>query len=370
MLAERDGSCRDTLQAWRLHPSKRCEETLFLMTEKTDQTYRQWLLLRSIPREPNRRSTRELHDALRSEGYEITLRSVQRDLLSLSTQFGFVDEVEGRTSFWFWPRDFRMLDVPGMEPETALVFFMAQRHLGEALPPSILARLAPYFRQAEHVLEESGGQRLSNWSNRVRMLPGGPGLQRPDIRTDVLTALEEGVVFQRTLRMHYQKRGEQHVQMHEIDPRGLVLKDGLTYLVGTYGDQLPPYHFAAHRIQSASTTGQASPPLPGFDLDRYLHSVRAFDYPHQDDRLSVQLQVAKGMREHLEERPFAEDQRIEASGADGEAIVRVTVPDTSEMRWWLLAHGDAVKVMAPKALRDEIAATLRAAASQYVEESQ
>lgn len=338
------------------------------MTEKSDQTYRQWLLLRSIPREPNRRSTRELHEALRAECYEITLRSVQRDLLALSTQFGFVDDVEGRTSYWFWPRDFRMLDVPGMEPETALVFFMAQRHLGEALPPSILGRLEPYFRQAEHVLEETGGQRLSNWSHRVRMLPRGPGLPKPDIRPEVLTALEEGVVFQRTLRVHYQRRGEQHIQVHEIDPRGLVLKDGVTYLVGTYGDQLPPYHFAAHRMQFAEATGRASPPLAGFDLDRYLHSVRAFDYPHQHERLSTQLLVAKGMREHLEERPLASDQRFDETSPDGETTVHVSVPDTSELRWWLLAHGDAVKVLAPASLRDEIAATLRSAASQYVEE--
>ncbi|MHA7834147.1 MAG: helix-turn-helix transcriptional regulator [Algiphilus sp.] len=339
------------------------------MTEKTDQTYRQWLLLRSIPRAPNRRSTRELYECLRAEGYEITLRSVQRDLLALSTQFGFVDEVEGRTSYWFWPRDFRVLDVPGMEPETALVFFMAQRHLGEAVPPSVLRQLEPYFRQAEHVLEQTGGQLLGNGSSRVRLLPKGPGLQRPDTRPEVLTALEEGVVFQRTLRMHYQRRGEQHIQVHKIDPRGLVLKDGVTYLVGTYGSQLPPYHFAAHRIQAAETTGQSSPPLPDFDLDRYLHSVRAFDYPYQDQCIALQLLVAKGLREHLEERPLSAEQRFEDIAPDGSALVHVSVPDTSELRWWLLAHGEAVKVVAPADLRDEVAATLSAAASQYGEKT-
>ncbi|WP_043739805.1 hypothetical protein [Thioalkalivibrio nitratireducens] len=87
------------------------------MANHSDQVYRQWQLLRAIPRAPQRRSTRELYEHLRHNGYDITVRSVQRDLAALSTQFGFVDETQGRTAYWYWPESFRVLDVPGMDPK-------------------------------------------------------------------------------------------------------------------------------------------------------------------------------------------------------------------------------------------------------------
>ncbi|MDT0634877.1 WYL domain-containing protein [Spectribacter hydrogenoxidans] len=335
------------------------------MAEKTDQTYRQWLLLRAIPRAPRRLSTRELHQRLIDEGYEISLRSVQRDLQSLSIQFGFVDDIEGRTSHWFWPEGFRVLDVPGLDPSTALVFLMARRHLGDALPPSILDQLSPYFDQAEQVLGQASPSGLASWSKHVRLLRRGPGLMKPEVSAVVLTALEQALLQQRTLQMRYRRRGADHVQLHDIDPRGLVIKNGVTYLVGTYGTQLPPYHFAAHRIESAEISHDPSPALPAFDLDRYLHSQRAFDYPHQDERLELVLKVTREVSEHLDERPLCDDQQIE-SVEDDQFLVRATVPDTAELRWWILGHGASVTVVEPGRLRSQVAAEIEQAASNYV----
>lgn len=48
-----------------------------------DSSLRLLLLLQQIPREPRSISSQQLHDRLADAGYTVSLRTVQRDLVSL-----------------------------------------------------------------------------------------------------------------------------------------------------------------------------------------------------------------------------------------------------------------------------------------------
>jgi len=50
---------------------------------------------------------------------------------------------------------------------------------------------------------------------------------------------------------------------------------------------------------------------------------------------------------------------------DGRFEVRASVPDSWELRWWILGRGPQVQVMAPMGLRREITESLRAACAPY-----
>jgi proteasome accessory factor B len=50
---------------------------------------------------------------------------------------------------------------------------------------------------------------------------------------------------------------------------------------------------------------------------------------------------------------------------DGTVLWRARVPGTIEIRRWILSWGSQVEVVAPAELRDELAATYRAAADRY-----
>ena len=54
-----------------------------------------------------------------------------------------------------------------------------------------------------------------------------------------------------------------------------------------------------------------------------------------------------------------------AREADGSVVWRGRVPGTIEIRRWILQWGAQVEVLAPPELRDEVAATYRAAAARY-----
>jgi predicted DNA-binding transcriptional regulator YafY len=67
---------------------------------------------------------------------------------------------------------------------------------------------------------------------------------------------------------------------------------------------------------------------------------------------------------HLRESPLGQKQKI---GPEEDGFVRIdaTVPDTSQLRWWLLGFGDQVEVLEPEHLRDEFAQIARSMADMY-----
>ena len=58
------------------------------MTEQSGQTAaRQWAMLKGVPRSPLKVTTAELEARLRSEGFHVSRRTIERDLHLLSVQF-------------------------------------------------------------------------------------------------------------------------------------------------------------------------------------------------------------------------------------------------------------------------------------------
>lgn len=67
-----------------------------------EATLRQWATLRLIPKPPRTISTRALHERLTGHGYEVTKRTVERDLSKLSTVFPLTSDQAGNELRWGW----------------------------------------------------------------------------------------------------------------------------------------------------------------------------------------------------------------------------------------------------------------------------
>lgn len=324
----------------------------------TDSLKRQWQLLRAIPREPQRRSTTELLQALKDEGHRITIRSVQRDLSDLSADWGFTNDVEGKAHYWYWPKGFRMLDIPGLDSSQALVFHLAKQYLASALPASQIRQLAPYFDQADQVLADEA-KKLTRWRNRVRMLSRGPQLAVPDVPLGVATVIHEALLKAQRVNLQYRKRGETEAKEYVASIHALIVKDGVTYGVVTFLDYTDLRHIALHRVIKVEALDEAATRLPAFDLDAYIQKEAAFAYPSPDSKqLRLQLRINARVAEHLSERPLSDDQQINPDD-DGKSLLTATVPNTAELRWWLRGFGSNIEVVGPKSLRDKMVEMLR-----------
>jgi hypothetical protein len=155
------------------------------MSRSEETIYRQWVMLAHIPRYPRKVSVLDLTSVLHAEGYTVDKRTIQRDLNKLSVSFPLSCDTEGRKNYWFWSEDAAVVDLPGMEPVTALAFDMAESYLQPLLSKATLDLLSPYFRRAKEVLETHTSSSLNAWTEKVKVIEQGPPLQKPTIQSEI-----------------------------------------------------------------------------------------------------------------------------------------------------------------------------------------
>lgn len=329
-----------------------------------DTLLRQWLMLRFIPRAPARKSTTEIAAYLKSEGYSCTTRTVQRDLEKLSSIFGYVDEPDGRTNYWFYLPDHRVVSLPSMARGSALALLLARDQLSGLIPPSTLKLLSPQFRDAEEILAQDNCIRLNQWHKRVRVVRQGPLLNAPRVSFEAQDAIYNALMDQRQCRVQYQALASDHPKEQVLHPLGLVLREGVLYIVATSGTFSDPRHYALHRVKSAEMLPEAAKVPAKFNLSEYVE--RTFHYPLSPNSIKLVMQVAGDTARHLQERALSEDQKVrQLEDEDDEFEITATVADTDELRWWILSFGEQIEVLKPVALRRDIASRVSDMAEYY-----
>lgn len=329
-----------------------------------DAVYRQWLLLRRIPRTPRRASTRALWEKLRDEDHRVSKRTVERDLLALAAHFPLTSETIGATTHWFWPEHAAAFDVPGLDPSGALALVLAHEHLETLLPASTLDVLAPHLRRAREVLNAEAGKRLGGWRSKVRAIARGPALLVPKVQPSIHAAVTDALLREKRLRARYCSRQTEGAKEYELNPLALVTKDGVLYLIATARDYDTPFQYALHRFTSAEATDDPAQRPAGFSLARYIDEQAAFSYPEGGGMIRLVADFDADVAAHLAERPLARDQTL-TECSDGRVRVSANVADTQELRWWLLGFGEGVEVVAPAALRREFLHTSKRMAGRY-----
>jgi predicted DNA-binding transcriptional regulator YafY len=147
-----------------------------------------------------------------------------------------------------------------------------------------------------------------------------------------------------------------------VHPLGLVAKDEVLYLVATLFDYTDVRQLALHRMSRPKVLEQPAKPPHGFSLKNYIEEDR-FAYPVDSGKIPLVALFDEKTATHLIERQISEDQRLEPHPRG--VVVRATVPNTSELRWWLLGFGDRVEVLGPPTLRAEFRAVAFELARRY-----
>lgn len=329
-----------------------------------DSLYRQWVMLRLLPREPRSMSTREIWQRLCGHGYSVTKRTVERDLDALSGQFGYTNETREGASFWFWPKTASVLDVPALDPATALAFGLIQDHLSPLLPEAVLGLLTPHFAAASQTLDRAEGSHLANWRKKVRVLTRGPILQAPVMDAEVQRAVTESLLAGHQIMCVYRSRTQEAEMEIRLHPLAMVVREGVFYLLATAWDFADIRQYALHRFKTVRGLAAAAAVSRGFSIDEYLRKSKAFSYPTELGIVKLVLLIDRGVAEHLRERGLSPDQTIEPAER-GWSRLSASVSDSQELRWWILGMGGNVKVLKPAKLAKEIARSLSDARNLY-----
>lgn len=323
----------------------------------SDTALRYLAMLRLIPRYPQMISTAELRKRLEAQGFKIDVRSVQRNLSALEAhhEIAISCETRGVINYWFWPEHAKVFDMPVFSVGQALAISLIADYGPELLPAGFLQTLKPYVERADEMLKGAGSERIrpyADWRKKVHMIRKAPVLHAPTVDAKAVEQIYLALLDGRQLKGKYRSRGSSKPRAISIDPVGLVVKQGVSYLVAVHEGYEDFRHHALHRFSGAQAQKQRARVFLDFDLEAYARE--SFAYPEREGReVKLDLRVAENVAEHLRERPLSDGQKISES-ENGWCTIRATVPLTEELRWWLLSHGPQLVVNKPLTLRREM----------------
>jgi predicted DNA-binding transcriptional regulator YafY len=280
-----------------------------------------------------------------AERLEVSTRTIQRDLESLSLSGIPVYAVRGRGGGWTLAKDYRV-NVGGLTPAEAASIFvgrtasvLADLGLSEAADTAVLKLLSALPAHARQDAEYARQRILVDHTDWSGVDEAGAA---------ALEVLQRGLWEQRKVGLLYGS----WPQPAAVSPLGLVAKHRTWYLVAARPDgALRTYK--VQRVRNAELTDEVFERPEGFDLPAYWSSSWK-TFLEQRRVYRVRLRVRRTAYARLTWAPSTEILEVEDL-PDGWSNVVMLFENVVEARFYLLGLAGAVEVLEPGELREQLA---------------
>lgn len=315
-----------------------------------DALMRQWAMLRALPRFPRRTDAPALRQRLSDLGMDVSLRTVQRDLITLATTFPLESD-ESKPQGWCWREGAAQLEIPSMDAHAALTFNLVEQYMQNLLPRSTLEQLTPWFTAAQGVAS-SQVSHVTDWQRKLRVIPHAFSRITTQIDPGIQTTVYNGLLREQQLEVTYRALSSNDAaKTYAVHPLGMVVMEQVVYLVCTVKQYEDARFLAMHRIDAATLLEAPARQPKSFDIDAFIS--REFGIRMGDKPLNLKLRIRGVLAKYLRETPVAKDQSMMV--LDGEwSELTATVPDTVQLRMWLRSLGASAEVREPASLRMEM----------------
>lgn len=292
-------------------------------------------ILKRLPREKRKRTVAEIQGSLAESGIELTTRTLQRYLKSISEDPRFGVECDKREK----PYGYRIgasknsLGELSLTPAESLLLRLAQEHMQYQMPASLTKSLGFLFDEASSRLNESAqNKKQREWLRKVGFASGTIPQIAPKIKQRIFEAVSDALFSGVKLEIDYvnKKKGLTHTY---VNPLGLVQQEVRLYLVCQYDGYEDIRHLALHRIQKAKVTTFAAERPQGFELASYIRS-RHFNYSN-GEHVHWTLEFSNpATAVILEETPFNLTQKL-TQLPDGFYRMEVDIEDSRLLDGWI-----------------------------------
>jgi predicted DNA-binding transcriptional regulator YafY len=280
-----------------------------------------------------------------AERLEVSTRTIQRDLDSLSLSGIPVYAVRGRGGGWTLAKDYRV-NVGGLTPAEAASIFvgrtasvLADLGLSEAADTAVLKLLSALPAHARQDAEYARQRILVDHTDWSGVDEAG---------ASALDVLQRGLWEQRKVELLFAK----WPQTALVEPLGLVAKHRTWYFVAARPDgKIRTYK--VQRIRNAELTQELFDRPDDFDLPAYWSESWA-TFLKQRRVYRVRLRVLRWAFARLTWAPSTEIVEVEDL-SDGWSSVEMLFENVVEARFYLLGMAGAVEVLEPAELRGQLA---------------
>lgn len=320
-----------------------------------DSGLRQILLLMELPRFPKYKTTKQLVDYLAAQGIEVGVRTVQRDIqtLSASGAFNIIDTpATGRGKEgvgWAFSEHAINRGLPVMDPSAALTLLMGYEHLKGLLPEKVLQHISHYIEEAKATLETFNQANFSSWVDKIRILPNTV-LSPAKVDQETVSRIYDALLANKRFTCSYKGKADR-----VVSPYGIVQRANTLYLLAKYFDYDDMRITALHRYADVELLDETIQRDEAFDIDDYLDSGE-MSWPwggaQAEKKIKLTANIHQYLAFHLNEMPLSKDQVIKKKAGSSWCTLTATVMDTHELRYWLLSQGDSIEIVSPKPMRE------------------
>ena len=294
-------------------------------------------LLRRIPKGRSVTAP-ELHQQLADAGFERDMRTIQRQLETLSEYYDIDRDDSSKPYRYSWKEFAKGLSLPSLSPQESLLLMLAEQQLKNLLPAKLMKSMEGFFAQAHTQLGDKGGaQRERERLDKVRVVSTSQPLLPPKIDPDVFEQVSNALYGSQWLEVDYKNAAGKRTTAR-VMPLGLAQQGPRMYLVCRFDGYDNERSLALHRILSARASTFTFSRPKEFNLKQYDDDGR-FGYGDGSHiRLSFRIEKEAGL--HLLESPLSADQQVVE--LDDAYVITATVVDSAMLEWWLRGFGEAV----------------------------
>lgn len=176
----------------------------------------------------------------------------------------------------------------------------------------------------------------------------------------VMGGLTTAIAERRSVRLTYVPGPRRGVHSRRADPYRLLPSPLGWVLLAYCHDRRRILRIPVASLQEASVMRRRFPPVAARRLERHLHRGPAAPPGPHRVRLACRPPLVQALRQHPPMGTFMVDE-----GPEGSAIFTLAAMRTEDLVPWLLACGDAVEVLEPATLRQEIRRIAQALAARH-----
>lgn len=321
---------------------------------------RQWELLKLLSQTRTGKTLNELKNDLNGLGFPIEVRQLERDLKTLQGTFDTIEcNDDSKPYTWCWLKPI----FANLSLSEAVSWQLVADTIQHLLPLAVLNTVKPYFIEAQKKLESlKQHNHIATWTNKIRVVQPTFPLIPPQINSDIVETIQEGVLHQKQLQISYRPASATQYKDMILHPLALVQRGLVTYVVATANHHTDVRLFALHRIQHAELLTLSATMPTTFDIDNYIDDGKL--HFGNGQQIDLQIQVADWLHHILAETPLTANQTI--IHYEQKTRIHAQLIYTPQLEWWLLSQAEAVEVIQPTWLRQKIAQRLQAAVKPYI----
>ncbi|UCV10281.1 WYL domain-containing protein [Dechloromonas denitrificans] len=311
------------------------------MPKRPDSLETLQIALELIQRIPKGRTVTaaELRQQLSDAGFERDMRTIQRQLETLSEYLDLDRDDSTKPYRYSWKERAKGFSIPSLSVQESLLLTLAEQQLQNLLPARLMKSMEGFFVQARQQLgAQDSTKHEREWLEKVRVVSTGQPLLPPKVDPDVFEQVSNALFANQWLTVEYKNAAGKQTESR-VMPLGLAQQGPRMYLVCRFDGYDNERSLALHRIVSARTSTFTFVRPKDFDLGQYDNDGRFAYGDGELVRLSFRIEKEAGL--HLLESPLSAEQEVVELEDDYE--ISATVVDSAMLEWWLRGFGEAVR---------------------------